>query len=143
MTANRTSFKKGQSGNPSGVPKKTLADQSIHDVRAALRESEPKVRAKLLELAEAGDMAAIRLLYDKIQPSIKPFQVPYAMPISTDNPKVMATDTLASVINGIVGTEDAAKLFQMLGIQQQITETSELRKEISELKEMIFNVGNR
>jgi vacuolar-type H+-ATPase subunit F/Vma7 len=65
------------------------------------------------------------------------------MPINTDNPATMANDTLTSVVNGIVGTEDAAKLFQMLGIQQQITETSELRKEISELKEMIFNVGNR
>lgn len=141
MARSRTTFQKGQCGNPNGVPKTMIGDLSIHDVRAALRKSEPTIRAKLIELAEAGDMQAIRLLYDKIQPSIKPFQIPYAMPISTDNPTTMANDTLTAVTAGSIGTEDATKLFQMMAIQQQITETSELRKEISELKEMIQNVG--
>jgi hypothetical protein len=142
MARSGTTFKKGQTGNPNGPPRK-VDGKSMHDIRKELHAHEPELRELLLGLARQGDTTALKILYDKIQPSVKPSQLPQVMPINTDNPATMANDTLTSVVNGIVGTEDAAKLFQMLGIQQQITETSELRKEVQEIKELLLNVGNR
>jgi Family of unknown function (DUF5681) len=76
---NPTQFKPGQSGNPAGKPKgtrnaTTLALEALLDGQAsALTE-------KAINLALAGDMAALRLCLDRILPPRKDSPVAFDLP---------------------------------------------------------------
>jgi ribosomal protein L17 len=66
-------FKQGKSGNPKGRPKKgeTLTDLLRDKIEAAktAREKQTrkeKIAEKLITLAEAGDLSAIKYLFDRI-----------------------------------------------------------------------------
>ncbi|CAI8176936.1 MAG: Uncharacterised protein [Marinobacterium sp. xm-d-530] len=62
-------FKAGQSGNPNGRPK---GSKNRHtELREALKEDLPELLVTLKERALAGDMAAMRLLLDRVMPSKK------------------------------------------------------------------------
>ena len=64
-------FKPGQSGNPKGRPPKPLALTTA--IRQCLRKKGPdgivyrrRIAQKLVELADAGNVEAIRILLDRI-----------------------------------------------------------------------------
>jgi len=63
-------FQKGQSGNPKGRPKKGSAFSDILNYKLDQKTADGKLRReivseKIIELAEAGDVAAIRYLMDR------------------------------------------------------------------------------
>ena len=62
-------FKAGQSGNPNGRPKGSK--NRYTELREALKDDLPDLLATLKELALAGDMAAMRLLLERVMPSKK------------------------------------------------------------------------
>ena len=66
-------FQKGQSGNPKGRPKKgeTMTDllREKLDIPKTSREKMPrkeKVIEKLILLAEAGDLSALKYVFDRV-----------------------------------------------------------------------------
>ena len=66
-------FSKGKSGNPQGRPKKgeTLTDLLREKIEAPKTAKEKltrkeKIIEKLIELAETGDLSALKYLFDRI-----------------------------------------------------------------------------
>jgi ribosomal protein L17 len=66
-------YKKGQSGNPRGRPKKgeTMTDLlrekvEIPKTAAAKLTRKEKIIEKLITLAEAGDLSALKYLFDRL-----------------------------------------------------------------------------
>jgi Family of unknown function (DUF5681) len=72
MTATR--FKPGRSGNPAGRNRTTLAVEALLDA-----EAETLTR-KAIELAKAGDLAALRVCLDRIAPPRKDRPVLFELP---------------------------------------------------------------
>ena len=95
---NPTQFKPGQSGNPAGKPKgtrnaTTLALEALLDGQASA------LTQKAINLALAGDMAALRLCLDRILPPRKDSPVAFELPeIKTLNDAVPAMGALVKAV---------------------------------------------
>jgi hypothetical protein len=77
MTAQR--FQPGQSGNPAGRPKnKTPATL----LRKAIADDMPDIIASLVGLAKNGDVAAVKVLLDRVCPPLKAQAMPIYLPVN-------------------------------------------------------------
>ena len=62
-------WKRGQSGNPGGRPKGV---GSVAELRASIGEALPDVIAAIVKKAKDGDIAAARLLIERVIPPLRP-----------------------------------------------------------------------
>ena len=126
---NPTQFKPGQSGNPAGKPKgtrnaTTLALEALLDGQASA------LTQKAINLALAGDMAALRLCLDRILPPRKDSPVAFDLPeIKTLNDAVPAMGALVKAVGqGDLTPTEAAELTKMVQAFAKIIETAELEE---------------
>lgn len=67
------SFKKGQSGNPSGRPKGTKDKRT--ELRELLRPHAPVLVEKAVEMALDGDTTALKICLDRIIPAMRSVEI--------------------------------------------------------------------
>jgi hypothetical protein len=131
-------FRPGQSGNPKGRPrgarnKATLALESLLDGQAqALTE-------KAIELALAGDMAALRLCLDRILPARKDRPVSIEMPTinSAEDAKVASAALLAAVAAGNLTPSEAAEIGKLIDAYVKAVETTEVLTRLEKLEQRL------
>ena len=133
-----TQFKPGQSGNPAGKPKgtrnaTTLALEALLDGQASA------LTQKAINLALAGDMAALRLCLDRILPPRKDSPVAFDLPeIKTLNDAVPAMGALVKAVGqGDLTPTEAGELTKMVQAFAKIIETAELEERVRKLEEAI------
>ena len=133
----RNRFQKGQSGNPNGRPKgslnaTTLAAQALLD-----GEAETLTR-KAIDLAKAGDLAALRLCMDRLLPPRKDRPVSLDLPRidnARDVPKAIST-LLAAVAAGELALSDAGEVTKLLDAYARAVEISDLAERLDNLEKM-------
>lgn len=122
-------FAPGVSGNPGGRPA-----GSGNVIRAQLTEAWEDIRPILLKKAQDGDMAAIRIVAERVCPPIRAAEP--TSPISL--PQGSLTDRANAVLDGLgtgdLSTGQAAQLMQALGALAKVIETDELAKRIEALE---------
>ena len=135
---NPTQFKPGQSGNPAGKPKgtrnaTTLALEALLDGQASA------LTQKAINLALAGDMAALRLCLDRILPPRKDSPVAFDLPeMKTLNDTVPAMGALVKAVGqGDLTPTEAGELTKMVQAFAKIIETAELEERVRKLEEAI------
>jgi len=135
---NPTQFKPGQSGNPAGKPKgtrnaTTLALEALLDGQASA------LTQKAINLALAGDMAALRLCLDRILPPRKDSPVAFDLPdMKTLNDAVPAMGALVKAVGqGDLTPTEAGELTKMVQAFAKIIETAELEERVRTLEETI------
>ena len=108
-------FQKGESGNPSGRPRGALNRATVlaQELLAARVES---IAAKLIELAEGGDMRAIRVCMERLMPAIKHQPIAVELPpIEKPADSVEATASIvAAVAAGELTATEAAELAKVI-----------------------------
>ena len=131
-------FPKGQSGNPAGKPKgtrnaTTLALEALLDGQASA------LTQKAINLALAGDMAALRLCLDRILPPRKDSPVAFDLPeMKTLNDAVPAMGALVKAVGqGDLTPTEAGELTKMVQAFAKIIETAELEERVRKLEEAI------
>lgn len=130
-------FQKGQSGNPSGRPRgsrnaTTLALENLLDGQAnALTQ-------KAIDLALAGDMAALRLCLDRILPPRKDRPVTFTLPEikSAQDAAAVVSAVLAAVASGELTPSDAAEIGKLIDSYVKAFETAELSERLERLERM-------
>jgi hypothetical protein len=135
---NPTQFKPGQSGNPAGKPKgtrnaTTLALEVLLDGQASA------LTQKAINLALAGDMAALRLCLDRILPPRKDSPVAFDLPeMKTLNDAVPAMGAVVKAVGqGDLTPTEAGELTKMVQAFAKIIETAELEERVRKLEAAI------
>jgi len=125
-----TKFKPGQSGNPNGRPKdKTPATI----LRKSIADAMPEILAQLVEQAKAGDVAAAKVLIDRVCPPLKPQALPISLPVNgslTEQGGEIIRATMAGQIPPDIGSQ----LITALAAQSKIIEVDELTRRVEALE---------
>lgn len=128
----KTSWVKGQTGNPSGRPKTEMGL-----IREKLETVTPSVLAKVIAMALDGDLTAAKLVLDRTMPSLKPTDKPVSLDISpTAGMATQAGRIFAAGTNGTLTTEQAAQLLASLANVAAIVEVNDLAKRIAALEDL-------
>jgi Family of unknown function (DUF5681) len=134
---------KGVSGNPKGMPKGTrhhatrLAEQLIDD------QGELLVK-KCVEMALAGDAAAMRLVMERLCPPRRERPVNLSMPkINAASDLIAAASALTeAAADGEITPGEAASLSQLVANTAKAVETFELADRLARLEERISAKGS-
>jgi hypothetical protein len=131
-------FQKGQSGNPAGRPRgarnrTTMLMQNLLAGRAEV------IGQKLVELAESGDIAAIRICMDRLAPARKDEPVVVELPpLETAADSVAAAATIvAAVAAGDLTASEAADLAKVVDIYVRALETKGFEERFAKLEAMV------
>jgi hypothetical protein len=129
-----TMWKKGESGNPSGRPK------GIVDRRAKLRkafESEGKaVAERCIEAALEGDVAAMRLVLERLAPPLKARVEPVNFDLDTNQDYTgQARQIMEAVSIGKVAPDVGRQLIDGIAAMARVAELDEIQRRLDALEE--------
>jgi Family of unknown function (DUF5681) len=124
-------FQKGQSGNPAGKPKGTR--HAVTRAMEALLDGDSEdITRKAIEMAKAGDAAAIRLCMDRLLPARKDRPIVLELPkLETTADIVKASVALVSAAAaGQITPSEAGELSKLVEGHSNILKADELQKRI-------------
>lgn len=130
-------FKPGQSGNPSGRPKGSRNATTVA-LEALLDGQAEALTNKAVEMALAGDMAALRLCMDRILPPRKDRPVTFDLPAikCAGDAAAVTSAILSAVANGEITPADAGEIGRLIDSYVKAFETAELAERLERLERM-------
>jgi Family of unknown function (DUF5681) len=129
-------FEPGRSGNPAGRPKGTRHHITVLAERLLDGEAEGLLR-KAIELALAGDVAALRLLVDRILPPLRDRPVSFSLPpLSTPADAIAAMAAIATAVSeGNLTPGEAAEISALVVNVVKAIEVAEIDARVRTLEE--------
>ncbi|MGH8477128.1 MAG: DUF5681 domain-containing protein [Methylococcales bacterium] len=124
-------FIAGKSGNPKGRPR---ADINAATIRKAIGHEADAIVSAVINAAKGGDMAAAKILLDRICPQLKPGSEPITVKLSGDTLTERATSVLDAVRHGALAPGDARELLHALTSVARICEFDDLRRRVEALE---------
>ena len=123
-------FAPGRSGNPRG-----RASSESRGLRAKLATDGEAVLTVVLDAAKAGDLAACKLVLDRVCPALKPTAAPVYIPLP---PQAGIAGTARAFIDaaarGDLPADIAAQMVTAVASLARITEIDELAKRLDALE---------
>src|SRR4029077_18416482 len=131
-------FQKGESGNPTGRPRGVLNHATLlaQELLAARVES---IAGKLIELAEGGDMRAIRVCMDRLVPAIKDQPIAVELPpIEKPADSVAAAAAIAAAVAaGELTAAEAARLAKVVDVYVRALDSKGFDERLGKLEKEI------
>jgi hypothetical protein len=131
-------FQKGQSGNAAGRPRGALNRATVlaQELLSARVES---IAGKLIELAEGGDMRAIRVCMDRLVPAIKDQPITIELPpIEKPADSVEAAASIAAAVAaGDLTATEAAQLAKIVDVYVRALDSRGFNERLSKLENEI------
>jgi Family of unknown function (DUF5681) len=131
-------FQKGQSGNPAGRPRGARNRTTIL-MQALLADRAEAIGRKVIQLAEDGDMAAIRLCMDRLAPAPKDEPVDIELPpLEKPADSVAAAATIvAGVAAGDLTPSQAGQLAKVIDVYVRAIETKAFDERLSTVEQAV------
>ena len=135
-------WKKGQSGNPRGRPKGSRNKATLLAIAAMEGELTDVVKV-VIDAAKGGDMAAARLVVDKLIPTTRERPLSIALPdvTSVDDCATAQAKVLAAVATGDILPGEGETLAGLIEHQRRSLETSDLAARMTALEEQLKERG--
>lgn len=126
-------FKSGESGNPKGRPPGlTTANKIRHEIQ----ESLPSILETVVKAAQSGDMAACKLILDRVCPTIKPVALPISLP--TDGTLVdQGNAVIQATLTGQIPPDIGAQLITALSNQGKLIDLEELADRLKRIEKLL------
>jgi hypothetical protein len=128
-------FQKGQSGNPAGRPRGSRNRASIR-MQEMLEQKAEGLVTKVVELAMAGNIGALRLCLDRLVPARNNEPLVCEMP-----PLAKAADAVAVIagiasaaVTGDVTADEAAKLAKVISLYVKTLEAHDFEGRLAQLE---------
>jgi len=131
-------FQQGQSGNPSGRPRGALNRATVL-AQELLSARVEHIAGKLIELAEGGDMRAIRVCMDRLAPVVKHQPIAVELPpIEKPADSVEAAASIAAAVAaGELTATEAAELAKVVDLYVGALATRGFDERLSKLEKGI------
>jgi hypothetical protein len=131
----RMLFQKGQSGNPSGRPRGSRNRATIL-FQNLLEDDAEAIARKALDMAKAGDIAALRICMDRLAPARKNDSIVFELaPLDKAADTVAAAATIvAAVAAGDLAPSEAADLARVMDIYLRALATSSFEERLAKLE---------
>jgi Family of unknown function (DUF5681) len=137
-------WKKGQSGNPAGMPKGTR-HKAIMAAEALLDGESDALTRKAVEMALAGDTVAMRLCLERIVPPRKDRPVAFPLP-KIENP-AGATNLMSAMLEAVAKGEvtpcEAGEISKLIEGYVKMHEMTEFEARLKALEERTGIDNNR
>ena len=130
-------FTKGKSGNPAGRPKTEAAL-----IRKELLKHQAEVVTVLLEKMREGDGMALKMIMDRIIPTLKPMMPAIQLELKADSLAGKAEQILTATAQGDISPDQGATMIQALANIGKIIETTELTERIEKLEALGVSHGH-
>ena len=131
-------FQPGESGNPAGRPKGSLNKTTL--AMQELMEGEAEhITRKAIELAKAGDIAAIRLVLERLLPARKdsPITLELPAPIEQQDITQLMAVVLTATLNGEITPSEGQALSGLVETYRKAKETCELERKLEALQTIL------
>ena len=137
-------FEKGQSGNPAGKPRGSRHASTV--MAEALLEG--KIEAlveKLLELAQDGNMAALRLVIERLLPARRERTLQFAIPSLESAADAVAAikSIVAALADGTLTGSEAKALTGVVDAYLRALKQTETERRLAGLEEAIPEIISR
>lgn len=138
MTEKAPGWKKGQSGNPRGRPKGSRNKATLIALAAMEGELADVVRV-VIDAAKGGDMAAARLVVDKLIPATRERPISIDLPCAetVEECAVLQAMVLSAVAAGSLLPSEGEALAGLVEHQRRSLETCELSKRLAEVEDQL------
>ena len=122
-------FKKGQSGNPAGRPK------GARDKRLALMLSNEKaLQRKLVKMALGGDVAAMRIIADRLWTRLRPEAAPVRVSAASSGLAQQGAAIIDAALSGALTPDVLRDLMAALADQARLVEFAEFEERLQRLE---------
>ncbi len=123
-------FKPGISGNPKGRPKDKTPGAKL---RKAIEAKADDILQSVIDAAIAGDMAACKMLLDRITPTLKPQALAVNIPVKETLPD-QGKEIIKATMVGKVPPDIGSQLITALAAQAKLIELDDLLKRVEALE---------
>ena len=124
-------FVKGNKASPGRPPGRG----KVAELRERLAQDVDAVIGIVREQALAGDPQAIRILLDRVLPSLRPVEQPTPLELPEGNLAHQAHAVVKAVADGDIAPSQAAQIITALGGVAKIIETTDLLERVTKLEE--------
>lgn len=131
-----TAFQPGQSGNPAGRPK-GCRNKATQAVLALMEGAGEQIVLAVIRAAQAGDLAAARMVIDRLAPPLR--ERPVSLPDFPDTDSIDGINQASRIIlqaaaNGELTPGEASTLSTITEARRKALETQELGERIAVLE---------
>ncbi len=131
-TTRGTPWPKGQSGNLKGRPPGVSA---ITKMRESLAGDVPAILAGLVQAAKDGDVAAAKLVLERVLPALKPSEQAQALNLGEGSLTEQGRAILRAVAAAELAPGQGAQLLSAIGTLARVVEIDELQVRIAALED--------
>jgi hypothetical protein len=128
-------FVKGNKASPGRTPGRS----KVAELRERLAQDVDAVINIVRDQALAGDPQAIRILLDRVLPSLRPVELPTPLDLPEGNLAHQAHAVVQAVADGDIAPSQAAQIINALGGVAKIIETTDLIDRIAKLESANVN----